>query len=137
MHDVDVIRAAFAAFAVRDVDAALALLTEDVEVWAKVGMKHAGREHPYEGHAGMREYFRDIEQSFEQLVMEVQSARAVAGGAAVFGTVHAVPAGGPAFSAPVTLMMRMREGRIAYIRSMAALPEAAAAVAEARPGDAG
>lgn len=127
MHDVDVIRAAFAAFAVRDVDGALALLTEDVEVWAKVGMTHAGREHPYRGHEGMREYFSDVEDSFESLVMEVQSARAVAGGAAVFGTVHVTPAGAAAYAAPVTLMIRMRKERIAYVRSMASLPEAEAA----------
>lgn len=137
MHDVDLIRAAFAAFAARDVEAALALLTDDVEVWAKVGMTHAGREHPYRGHDGMRAYFRDVEVSFGSLVMEVQSARAVAGGAAVFGTVRATPAGGTPFTAPVTLMMRLRDGRIEYIRSMATLPEAeAAAFAAPPPADA-
>jgi ketosteroid isomerase-like protein len=123
MHEIDIIRAGFAAFANRDVDKALNLVTDDVELWAKVGMAHAGREHPYRGHAGVRDYFRDVAANFEGLEVEVQSARAVSGGAAVFGTVHADPAGGEHYDAPVTMMVRLRDGRIGYVRSMASLPE--------------
>ncbi len=135
MEEVDVIRAVFLAFAKRDLQAALVLVTEDVECWAKVGMAHSGREHPYLGHEGIGEYFRDVAATFETLEMHVQSARSVAGGATVFGTVRGKLAGGAEFAVPVTLMVRFREGRVAYIRSVASLDAAAApAGAKAAPG---
>ena len=49
----------FAAFADRDLEAVLGLAAPDIEFAAVTG-EHAGRTEPYRGHAGMRQYFRDV-----------------------------------------------------------------------------
>ena len=57
--DIEVVKAIFAAFAARDVEAVLALADPDVEFTAVTG-EDAGRTEPYRGHDGMRQYFRDV-----------------------------------------------------------------------------
>ena len=57
--DIEVVKAAFAAFAARDLEAALALADADIEFSAVTG-DHAGRADPYRGHDGLRQYFRDV-----------------------------------------------------------------------------
>jgi ketosteroid isomerase-like protein len=64
--DIEVVKATFAAFAARDLDAVLALSHPDIELTAVTG-EHAGRIHPYRGHDGVREYFRDIAELWEEL----------------------------------------------------------------------
>ena len=57
--DIEVVKATFAAFAARDLEAVLALAAPDIEFTAVTG-EQAGRTEPYRGHDGMREYFRDV-----------------------------------------------------------------------------
>lgn len=121
--DGDVIRALFAAFSARDLDTALDLVTEDVEYWPKIIMVLAGREEPYRGHEGVRAYFEDLAALFEHVEVEVESVRAVAGGAAAFGTSRGTPVGGQPYDVPLMLMVRLREGRVAYARSAASVEE--------------
>src|SRR4051812_33173012 len=62
--DIEVVKATFAAFAARDVEAVLALSSPDIEFTAVTG-EHAGRTDPYRGHDGMRQYFRDVVSVWE------------------------------------------------------------------------
>ena len=62
---MDVVKAAFAAFAARDVEGVLALLDPGVEFRAMTS-EAAGRTEPYRGHDGIRMYFADAARVWEE-----------------------------------------------------------------------
>jgi ketosteroid isomerase-like protein len=64
--DIDVVRAVFEAFAERDVEGVLAHSHPEIEFGAVTG-DHAGRTDPYRGHDGIREYFRDVAEVWDDL----------------------------------------------------------------------
>ena len=51
------------------------LAHEDIEFTAVTG-EHAGRTEPYRGHAGMRQYFRDVAAVWEELRLTPREFRA-------------------------------------------------------------
>jgi len=63
---MEVVRAVFAAFAARDVEGVLAHSSPDVEFSSVTG-EHAGRTDPYLGHDGLRQYFRDLAEVWDEL----------------------------------------------------------------------
>jgi ketosteroid isomerase-like protein len=65
-NDMDVVKAVFEAFAERDVEGVIAHSHPDVELSAVTG-DHAGRTHPYRGHDGLRQYFRDVAAVWDEL----------------------------------------------------------------------
>ena len=64
--DIEVVRAVFAAFAARDVERVLAYASPDMEFSSVTG-EHAGRTDPYLGHDGLRQYFRDLAEVWDEL----------------------------------------------------------------------
>jgi ketosteroid isomerase-like protein len=64
--DRDVIEAVYTAFAERDVEGVIAHLHPDVEFSAVTG-EEAGRADPYRGHDGVRQYFRDVAEIWDEL----------------------------------------------------------------------
>ena len=64
--DIDVVRAVFAAFDERDVEGAIAHASPDIEFAAITG-NQAGRSEPYRGHDGLRQYFRDVAEVWDEL----------------------------------------------------------------------
>ena len=65
-NDIEVVKAVYAAFAERDVDAVLALADADI-VFSPVTGDYAGRTEPYRGHDGLRQYFRDVADVWDEL----------------------------------------------------------------------
>jgi ketosteroid isomerase-like protein len=63
---MDVVKAVFAAFAERDVEGVLAHASPDIEFSAVTG-DHAGRTDAYRGHDGLRQYFRDVAEVWDDL----------------------------------------------------------------------
>ena len=63
---MEVVKAVFAAFAERDVEGVLAHASPDIEFSAVTG-DHAGRTEAYRGHDGLREYFRDVAEVWDEL----------------------------------------------------------------------
>jgi ketosteroid isomerase-like protein len=63
---MDVIKAVYEAFTERDVEGVIAHLDDDVEFSAVTG-DHAGRTEPYRGHDGIRQYFRDVAEVWDEL----------------------------------------------------------------------
>jgi ketosteroid isomerase-like protein len=63
---VDVVKAVMAAFTERDLEGVLAHASPDIEFSAVTG-DHAGRTGPYRGHDGLRQYFRDIAEVWDDL----------------------------------------------------------------------
>src|SRR5262245_48566746 len=66
-NDIDVVRAIYAAFAERDLEGAQAFLATDCELHLRGTQDRIGRTEPYKGHDGMREYFADVERTWEEL----------------------------------------------------------------------
>jgi ketosteroid isomerase-like protein len=124
VEDSDVIAALFAAFGTRDVETALALSDEQIEFWPQVIMHLVGREEPYRRHAGIRAYFDDIAAIFSRVEIEVESTRVVEGGAAVFGVSRGMTVGGQEIEVPLTVVARLRKGRVIYARSHATMDDA-------------
>jgi len=64
--DIDVVKAVFAAFDERDVEGVLAHAASEI-VFSPVTADYAGRPGPYRGHDGMRQYFRDVAEVWDEL----------------------------------------------------------------------
>ena len=126
--DIEVVRAAFAAFAARDVEAVLALADPDIEFAAVTG-EHAGRTEPYHGHDGMRRYFRDVADVWEELRLTPREFRAAAGRVLVTGRVTA-RSRGRMVSGSTGWIWRVADGRVSYAKVYASAADAAAAFGE-------
>jgi len=130
-QQVDVVRRLFEAFARRDVDAALALLDRDVR-FLPVTAHFAHEGHSYEGHAGIREYVRDVEELWEQIDLIPLEYQAVVGVVVVIGEVRA-RASSNEFRAPVVWTWRLRDGLIVEGRVHSDLADACAALGVREP----
>ena len=87
-NDIDVVRAIYAAFAARDLDRAIELLSPDCELHLRGTQDLIGREEPYRGHAGMREYYDDVARTWEELTLFANDFRAIPGAVVVMGHVE-------------------------------------------------
>jgi ketosteroid isomerase-like protein len=94
-QDVRTVRAIYDAFARRDLDAALRHVADDVEFFPEGTASLLGRTAPYTGHDGLRRYFADAERVWDELVLEAEDMRAVAGSVIVFGQVRGRVGGAP------------------------------------------
>ena len=63
---MDVVKAMFEAFSERDVEGVLAYAHPDVEFRSVTG-DHAGRTSAYRGHDGLRQYFLDVAEIWDDL----------------------------------------------------------------------
>ena len=86
--EIDVVRAIYTAFEARDLEAALAYVSPDCEFELKGTADRIGRTEPYRGHAGLREYFADVERSWEALSLHAEDFRAIPGSVIVMGHVE-------------------------------------------------
>jgi ketosteroid isomerase-like protein len=83
--DVDVVRAIYAAFERRDLDAALAYLSPECELHARGTAEAAGHASPYRGYAGVRQYFEDVSAVWDELVLHAEDFRVLPGSVVVIG----------------------------------------------------
>jgi ketosteroid isomerase-like protein len=86
--DIDVVKAVFSAFAERDLDSVLELLAPEIEFIA-VTSDYAGRTEPYRGHDGIRQYFRDVAEVWDELRLTPTDYRMVGDQVLVTGRVSA------------------------------------------------
>ena len=123
--DIDVVKAVFAAFAERDVEGVLAHADADI-VFSPVTGDYAGRTEPYRGHDGMRQYFRDVAEVWDELrIVPASSARAATRSSSPAGSAPArPPASSPARPAGSGACA---SGLVIYARVYASAAEAIAA----------
>ena len=114
--DVRVVRAIYAAFAGRDIDAALAHVGEDVEFEPSGTAQLTGRTEPYRGHDGLREYFADAARVWDELTLHADDVRATAGSVVVFGHVEGRVGGAPVRRG-VVWVWRIRDGKAVAMRA--------------------
>ncbi len=124
--DIEVVKATFAAFAARDLDAVLALAAPDIEFSAVTG-EHAGRTDPYRGHDGLRQYFRDVASVWEELRLTPREFRAHGDLVLVTGKV-AARSRSRTVSGSTGWIWRVRDGKVTYVRVYASAADAIAAL---------
>jgi ketosteroid isomerase-like protein len=122
---MNVVKAVFAAFAERDVEAALAHAGADIEFSAVTG-DHAGRTEPYRGHDGLRQYFRDVSEVWDELRLVPVDFRQSGDTILVTGRVSArsparIVAGSTGW------IWRVVDGQVVYIRVYESAADAMAA----------
>ena len=66
LSNVDVVKAVIAALAERDLERVLEFAAPEIEFIA-VTSDYAGRTGPYRGHDGIRQYFRDVAEVWDEL----------------------------------------------------------------------
>jgi ketosteroid isomerase-like protein len=124
--EVDVVKAVFAAFAERDLERVLELSAPDVEFIA-VTSDYAGRTEPYRGHDGIRQYFRDLEEVWDELRLTPTDYRVVGDQVLVTGRVSArSPA--RVVSGSTGWVWRVRDGKVVRGRAYASAEDAIASV---------
>jgi len=124
--DIEVVKAAFAAFAARDLQAVLALTDADIELTAVTG-EHAGRTDPYRGHEGMRQYFRDVGSVWEELHLTPREFRAAGDLVLVTGKVSA-RSRTRTVTGSTGWVWRVRDGKVVYVRVYGSAADAIAAL---------
>ena len=122
---MDVVKAVFAAFAERDVEGVLAYASPDIEFSAVTG-DHAGRTEPYRGHDGLRQYFRDLTEVWDELRIVPGEFRQTDDTILVTGRVSArsparIVAGSSGW------IWRLRNGQVVYARVYPSAADAMAA----------
>jgi ketosteroid isomerase-like protein len=126
--DIEVVREVFVAFAARDIEGVLALVDSDVVFTAVTG-GIVGRTEPYRGHEGLREYFRDVADVWDDLVLTPGEFRQVGAAVLVTGKVNArSPA--RVVSGSTGWVWRVRDGRVVYGHVYPSAADAIAAVGE-------
>jgi ketosteroid isomerase-like protein len=114
-EDVDIVRAIYAAFAARDLDAALARVSPECEIRVEATARIAGRSSPYRGHDGIRDYFADVSRVWDRLSLHADDFRALPGSVVVMGHVAGLR-DGVAVRRAVMWTWRLREGVAVAVR---------------------
>jgi ketosteroid isomerase-like protein len=110
------VRAIYTAFARRDVDGALQHLASDCELHLEVTARLVGQPEPYRGHAGMRQYFADVAQVWEELVLHADDFRLIPGSVIVIGHVTG-RRGGEAIRRAAVWTWKLRDGKATMVRA--------------------
>ena len=115
-RDVEVVRAIYSAFANRDLDGAVAHLSDDCELHLTGTASIVGRSEPYRGHAGMREYFADVERTWPDLRLHAEDYRAIPGAVVVMGHVEAT-LDGEAVRRTAVWTWKVQGGKATHVRA--------------------
>ena len=85
---VETVKRIFEAFARHDIDGALSMMHPQVRLWVVTAAVTRGG-HPYVGHEGIREYFRDVDRLWEALELSPVEFDEVGAAVVVLGEVRA------------------------------------------------
>jgi ketosteroid isomerase-like protein len=124
-----VVRAVFAAFAARDVEAAVALADPELSFHPQGTSQRVGNPSPYVGHEGLRRYFADVETVWRELEVFPDDLRVAGAGVIAFGTARGTTHEGERMEQPVIWVFKLRGGRICSVQAVGSPGEAQRAVA--------
>ena len=105
----------FDAFNRRDIDAALAVVDEQVEFLAPTA-EIANDGKPYVGHDGMRKYYSDVAAVWKELEVTPTDLREVGDAVLALGRVYGRAEGGYIQDSPAQWVMRFRGDKVRSIR---------------------
>jgi ketosteroid isomerase-like protein len=111
--NVDLVCRMFDAFAARDADSLLELMSPEIEFFGPTAtVLHEGR--CYRGHDGMRRYLRDAEALWAELELEPQRLHEVGNHVVALGRVRARTRDGLEFNTPAAWVWRLEHGKISW-----------------------
>jgi ketosteroid isomerase-like protein len=113
---VATVRAIYDAFARRDVETALEYVSDDCEFDLPGTAQLTGRDAPYRGHDGVRQYFSDAEAVWSELSLHAHDIRASSGGVVVFGHAEGQHRGGT-LRRRVLWLWQVRDGKAIAVRA--------------------
>ena len=122
---MDIVRALFDAFAQRDIARVEKLISDEMEFHA-VTAEMAGRKGPYVGHAGMDQYFQDVESIWEEIRLTPIDFEEVGDVILVTGRVWA-RGSGRVVDSSTGWIFKVRDGRLVWAQVFESAAEAAAA----------
>jgi ketosteroid isomerase-like protein len=125
---IDLLRSAFEAFTARDVERFLELVDPEVELSAPTGSMARGGQ-PYRGHVGIRTYFSDVADLWQELRVIPQRYAEREDTAVAIGRVYGRDATGTVIDSPAGWLLVLREGRILSFRVYASREPALEAAA--------
>jgi ketosteroid isomerase-like protein len=120
--NVELARAAFDAFSARDVEAALAVMAEDVEFLPVTANLTTGGV-PYRGHDGIRSYLEDVGRVWDELRVYPSEYRDMGETVVALGRIHG-RGGGMIIDRPTGWVWRCLNGKIVFGRVYASQEEA-------------
>jgi uncharacterized protein len=126
--DIELVKAMFAAFAARDLETLLSVADPDIELTAVTG-EHAGRTDPYRGHAGIRQYLRDVAAVWEELRLTPREFREAGDLILVTGKVSA-RSRSRTVTGSTGWLWRVSEGKVVYVRVYPSAADAITALEE-------
>ncbi len=133
--NVEVAKLAFQAFRERDVDRLLALADDAIELDLPSTATFAKRAGTYSGSEGVRAYFDDVSELWEELVLMPLEFSAVGRShVLVRGRVRARRPGGETTEVPSEWIFRFRDGRLARACAYSTKEEALEAVGAGQAG---
>jgi ketosteroid isomerase-like protein len=110
-ENIAIVRRVFEAFSTRDVESMIELL--DPGVLFEPAPTFARPHRSYLGHAGMRQYFGDVADSWERLDVHVQEYRAAGSYVLAFGRIYA-SGGGSVADDPASFVWRLEAGKVVW-----------------------
>jgi ketosteroid isomerase-like protein len=114
-RDIATVRAIYDAFARRDVEAALEHVSEQMRFLPQATAGRVGREAPYHGHNGVRQYFADADRAWEELTLHADDIRADPRGIVATGRVEGVLRG-ERVERTVVWIWQVRDGKAVAMR---------------------
>jgi ketosteroid isomerase-like protein len=126
VDEIEVVRGLYEAFERRDLEAMLAGFSEDADLHFEGTARLAGRAEPYRGHDGVRRYFRDVAEVWDELRVVPTEFRQNGDRVLVTGRVSArspsrIVAGSTGW------IWRLRDGVVEYVRVYPSAADAMAA----------
>jgi ketosteroid isomerase-like protein len=110
-RNVEVVRKLIDAFARRDLDATVELIAPAM-VFEPASTVAAARP-SYLGHSGMRQYFQDVETSWDRLEVTMQEFLHAGSYVVAFGRIYAA-GGGFVLDDPASFVWRVDEGKVVW-----------------------
>jgi ketosteroid isomerase-like protein len=105
----------FEAFNRRDMPAALGLLHPDL-VFEPVSATAMGHDEPYRGHDGIRRYFADITEHWQELTVNPVHVRAAGDAVVALGQTKARGRGGLLDDVPTTWVFKFEQDLVVHIQ---------------------
>ncbi|HEY1688446.1 MAG TPA: nuclear transport factor 2 family protein [Solirubrobacteraceae bacterium] len=105
----------FAAFNSRDVEAGLSLLHPEI-VFETVSGTVVNDGKPYRGHAGMRQYFADVQKHWHELQVNPVQIRSAGGAVVALGQVSGVGGAGALQAEPATWIFKFKDRLVCSIQ---------------------
>ena len=110
-ENIELVRRVFEAFADRDLEAVLELVSPDAEFFPPTA-SIAGHETPYRGHDGLRQYFEDVARIWEVLEVVPHEYREVGDQVIALGRVYGRGLEGLLVDSPTGWIWKVEGGKI-------------------------